>query len=160
MADFTPIETQEQFDAMVKDRVERAKRTAAKEFEERLKESDGMRDQLEHSKTELESLKTKIKELETAKADGEKMAAELTANLAKEKASAVKMRAAIEAGLPVEFADRLSGDDEEAIKADAATMAKFMGAKHPTAPMFNNEEAPKDPKKAGYLEMVRSVRKE
>ena len=32
MAEFTPIETQEQFDAMVKDRIARAERAAAEKY--------------------------------------------------------------------------------------------------------------------------------
>ena len=33
MADFTPIETQEQFNEMIHDRIEQAKRSEAKKFE-------------------------------------------------------------------------------------------------------------------------------
>ena len=44
--EFTPIESQEQFDAMVKERVERAKKSAAKEFETQLKDLEGIKEQL------------------------------------------------------------------------------------------------------------------
>lgn len=39
------------------------------------------------------------------------------------------MRIAHENGIPFELADKLSGSDEEAIKKDAETMAKFLKKK-------------------------------
>ena len=43
--------------------------------------------------------------------------------------NSVKMRIAHENGIPFELASKLSGDDEESIKKDAETMAKFLKKK-------------------------------
>ena len=69
--EFTQIETQEQFDAMVKDRVERAKsagaKEARKEFETQLKDLESIKDQLTSKDSEIEALKAKITDFEGAK---------------------------------------------------------------------------------------------
>ena len=65
--EFVPIETQEQFDAMVKDRVERAKKSAAKEFETQLKDLEQLKESVTAKETEIDTLKAKITDLEAEK---------------------------------------------------------------------------------------------
>jgi hypothetical protein len=60
--EFTPIETQEQFDSMVKDRVERAKsagaKEARKEFETQLKDLESIKGQYNTLKADYDKQKT------------------------------------------------------------------------------------------------------
>ncbi|HEM4473905.1 TPA: phage scaffold protein, partial [Streptococcus suis] len=57
----------------------------------------------------------------------------------------LRLRVAVAKGLPIELADRLAGDDEEAIKADAERLASFMKPTEPTPPMASTEpNVPKD----------------
>ena len=151
--EFKVIETQEQFDEMVKDRVERAKKSAAKEYETQLKDLESIKEQLTSKDAEVEALKAKITDFE-----GEKKAAEESYQNTLKELSAVKLKAlkakvATDAGLPADLADRLTGEDEDALKADAEKLASFMGSKK-VAPSFNNESAPSDPATEGYRTMA------
>lgn len=152
--EFTPIETQEQFDAMVKERVERAKKSAAKEFETQLKDLEGIKEQLTSKDSEIEALKAKITDFEGAKKANDESFNSMQKELSELKLKALKTNVAIEAGLPADLADRLTGEDEETLKADAEKLASFVGSKK-VAPSFKTEEAPKDPTEEGYREMAR-----
>ena len=118
--EFTPIETQEQFDAMVKDRVERAKsagaKDARKEFETQLKDLEQLKESVTAKDTEIGTLKAKITDLEAEKKTSGESFNSMQKELSQEKLSALKQRIAIDAGIPLEMADRLNGEDEESIK--------------------------------------------
>jgi len=151
--EFTPIETQEQFDAMVKDRVERAKKSAAKEFETQLKDLEQLKESVTAKETEIGTLKAKITDLEAEKKTSDESYKSMQKELSAVKLSALKQRIAIDAGIPLEMADRLNGEDEESIKEDAEKVKGFIGAKH-VAPSFKTEEVPTDPAEAGFREMA------
>ena len=151
--EFTPIETQEQFDAMVKDRVERAKKSAAKEFETQLKDLEQLKESVTAKETEIGTLKAKITDLEAEKKTNGESYQSMQKELSQVKLSALKQRIAIDAGIPLEMADRLNGEDEESIKEDAEKVKGFLGAKH-VAPSFKTEEVPTDPTEAGFREMA------
>lgn len=151
--EFTPIETQEQFDAMVKDRVERAKKSAAKEFETQLKDLEQLKESVTAKETEIGTLKAKITDLEAEKKTNGESYQSMQKELSQVKLSALKQRIAIDAGIPLEMADRLNGEDEESIKKDAEKVKGFWGAKH-VAPSFKTEEVPTDPAEAGFREMA------
>ena len=55
--------------------------------------------------------------------------------------SLFRVRAAQEYGLPAELSDRLSGEDEKSIRADAEKMSKYFKAAH-NAPDFRAEGDP------------------
>lgn len=156
MSDFKPIETQEQFDEMVKDRVERAKKSAAKEYESQLAELEKRANTANDQAETIEQLRAKIKEAETGKTETEKAMAELSAQVTAEKLAAVKLRAAIDAGLPVEFAERLAGDDEESIKADAEAIKKMVGRSH-VAPLAGTENPPENETDSALRNMTREL---
>lgn len=155
--EFTPIETQEQFDAMVKDRVERAKsagaKDARKEFETQLKDLESIKEQLTSKDSEIEALKAKITDFESEKKANDESYQGMQKELSELKLKALKTNVAIEAGLPADLADRLTGEDEEALKADAEKLASFVGSKK-VAPSFKTEEVPEDPAEAGFREMA------
>ena len=151
--EFTPIETQEQFDQMVKDRVERAKKSAAKEFETQLKDLEQLKESVTAKETEIGTLKAKLTDLEAEKKTNGESYQSMQKELSQVKLSALKQRIAIDAGIPLEMADRLNGEDEESIKADAEKVKGFWGAKH-VAPSFKTEEVPTDPAEAGFREMA------
>lgn len=155
--EFVPIETQEQFDEMVKDRVERAKsagaKDARKEFETQLKDLEQLKESVTAKETEIGTLKAKITDLEAEKKTSGESYQSMQKELSAVKLSALKQRIAIDAGIPLEMADRLNGEDEESIKEDAEKVKGFWGAKH-VAPSFKTEEVPEDPAEAGFREMA------
>ena len=75
--------------------------------------------------------------------------------------SSVKMRIAHENGIPYELAERLSGDDEEAIKKDAESMAKFLKASGRRAPLASTEpEGGVDEKREAMKKMLTGLKGE
>lgn len=151
MSDFKVIETQEQLEAVIKDRLERAKKTAKEEAEKAYADYDDLKKQnaelsekLKTAADAAEETKTRLQELEKSNASY--------------KLSSLKVKVAQEAGLPFEFADRLSGEDEEAIRADAAEVAKYM-SKPQVAPLGAAEPRAenKDPFTAGLSELAKNI---
>ena len=150
--EFTPIESQEQFDAMVKERVERAKKSAAKEFETQLKDLEGIKEQLASKEEENAALKAKIGDFESEKKSSEESYQSMQKELSELKLKALKTQIAMDNNLPTDMADRIKGDDEEAMRADAEKLASYVNRK--VAPSFKTEEVPSDPAEAGFREMA------
>ena len=138
MAEFKPIETQEQFDAMIKGRLEQAERS----FIEKYGKTDELKTQLEASAGQIAELTKRLEEannqIESSKAEMEG----LNAKVLKYETDSVKTRVAHEEGLPFEMAGRLTGDNEEAIRADAKSLAKMIKANTSTPPAFKSELPP------------------
>lgn len=131
---FTPIETQEQFDAAISDRLKRDRESYAKRFE-------GYK-----SPNELQAItedyEKRIKALEEAAAATQRTISEKDAKIAegeKYRADLAKTRIAIEAGLNMKYASRLRGETEAEWKEDAAELAKDFKAAHVTAPIGSPE---------------------
>jgi hypothetical protein len=80
---------------------------------------------------ELEPLTARVVELEPVVAERDQLKADVQAATLK----SVRISAAVDAGLPLSFADRLKGDDADAIKADAASLAETVKTVEP-APSF------------------------
>ncbi len=119
MADFTPITTQEEFDAALAKRIdrERAKFADYDRLKEAASKHQGIVDDLNNQITTLK------------------------AQNAKYESDSVKTRIAHEMGLPYEFASRLKGDTEEDIRKDAETMKGFVGSGKYVPPLRSDEKA-------------------
>ena len=128
MADFTPINTQEELDKVIAARLQRERDTVTKQFQSQLTERDQKITGFEQQVTDLNG------QIETLKGQTGQIA-ELQAKVKAYETSSVKMRIARETGLPAELADRLSGDDEAAIRADAESLKKVFRAQN-TAPIY------------------------
>jgi hypothetical protein len=98
-------------------------------------------------KAQREAELSKLPELERFKAEAEELAKE------NEKLSAenMRMKVALDMGLPWKLAKRLSGDDEDAIRDDAADLLKdYTPAKKQVVPDDpKNKRPPNDAKKNG-----------
>jgi len=155
MSDFTAIETQEEFDNAIKDRIERNTRSVTAEVEKKFegfispddftKKSSGFTKQIDELNGKLEANRTSISDL-TAK------------NKAYEIAS-VKMKIAHEYNIPFEMSDRLSGESEEDIKKDAEKISKFVSGTH-FSPKFKSEVPPSDSKTVAYKSMLQNLKGE
>ena len=132
MSEFKIIETQEEFDARISERLKRAAETAAKKYEGWTSPED-----LETVKSDYES---KIKTLEDSVASAEQKLKDKDieiAESAKYRTDLEKTRIALAAGLKPEYADRLRGETADDWKADAEILAKDFKAAHVVAPQGN-----------------------
>lgn len=122
MSEFKVIESQEEFDARIKDRIERAKEKAIEDYKTEIKKTiDDLKSENASLKNEVAGYKESLEEVkgkdETIKGLNEKISAFERAE--------VKRNIALEYGLPFKLADKISGDDEDSMKKDAEVMAKY-----------------------------------
>lgn len=135
MSEFKIIETQEQFDAMVKDRITRAERAAAEKYSD----YDTIKGQNTDLTNQIAQLTEQIKK-QTETINGNKTVVDdLTAKVQAYETASVKTKIALELGIPYQMAERLAGTDEESIRKDAEAMVKLIGAQKPVAPIGSNE---------------------
>lgn len=132
MSDFKIIETQEQFDAAIGERLKRERETVRKEFEGFLSPDDVAKKYAGYLSPEDEKKKYEkyLSPEEAAKKD---------AKIKGYESSSVKTRIAHETGLPYEMAARLSGETEEDIRKDAEGLVKLIGRQQETQPFGSAE---------------------
>jgi hypothetical protein len=137
MSDFKVIETQEQLDAIIKDRLERAEKKQAEKYAGYLspEEVDAKMAELNKQVEDLGNSLTGAND--KAKTDAEAIAG-LEAKVKNYETASVKSRIAHEVGIPYELANKLSGDTEEDIRKDAEALKPFV-TKHQTAPLRDPE---------------------
>ena len=130
MAEFTPINTQEELNSVLAPRLQREREAVTKQFQNQISERD---EKITGFESQISDLN---KQIETLNAQAGKVT-ELEAKVREYETSSVKMRIARESGLPAELADRLNGTDETAMRADAEALAKLLKAQQPVAPMYH-----------------------
>ena len=165
MADnnFTPItiNTQEEMNRMFGERAEAARRAERERLEKQYAGFDDFKAKAKKYDTDIASLNEKITALEGEKATSVTKISELEGKVREYEASSVKMRIARETGLPAELADRLSGEDEAAMRTDAENLAKLIKAQSGPAPMYHqNGEGGNDGKDAALKDLLKKVRNE
>ena len=152
MGEFTPITTQEDFDTAIGERLKRERETTEKKYEGFL--SPETVEEKYKGYLSPDDVKEKYKDYlspeEAAKKD---------AQIKRYESSSVKMRIAHETGIPYELAERLSGDDEEAIRKDAESISKLIG-KRKAAPLASTEPDVKDSQNAAIKNMLNNLKGE
>lgn len=129
--EFTPINTQEEFEARVNEIY-----GDVKDLQSQIQTLTGERDTNANTITQLQ---TEINGYKTAD---------------------LKRRIAEEKGIPLEMAARLSGDDEAAMRADADSMAKVLRAYKGAAPLFDPANKNPDTQKANLENTLKELRGE
>ena len=108
---------------------------------------------------QLGELKTQLDEATKWKADYDKTIAELTGKVGTYELASLKARIAHEVGLPYDLANRLTGEDEKALRADAESLAKLIHTK-PSAPPLRSTEPAGDGKDAAYKSLLSNIKGE
>lgn len=102
MADFTPINTQEELNNIIGERLRRERETVAKEFEQKIADKDAeitkAQNDLTEVRTQLEDANNKLAGLP-----------DLEKKVKVYEAASVKSKVAREVGIPYELAERLTG---------------------------------------------------
>lgn len=160
MSDFKVIETQEQLDAIIGERVKRAERRAEERAAEKYSDYDDLKTKAQTYEKQIADLSEQIKGGETKQAEFTKQIEELTGKVHQYETASVKTKIALETGLPYQLADKLSGDDEDAIREDAKKLAEFVAK--PAAPMGSMEPdgSNDNPKDVALMNMARQIGKE
>lgn len=148
MSEFKPIETQEALDAILKDRLDRQKKSVTDEIKKQYEGWISPED-AKKSTDEITALTGKL-------SDSEKTIADLTAKNSAYEISSVKMRIAHETGLPYELAERLSGSTEDEIRKDAETLSQFTSQAQAT-PSFTSEPPVGNSTDAAFRALAQSL---
>lgn len=120
---FTPINTQEEFDAAIGERLSRDRESQAKKYEGWTSPED--------LKKITDAHEAEIKKLTDAAAESEAKIKNLNEEIVKGntyRADLEKTRIAIAQGLDIKYADRLRGETREEWEADAKDLAKDFAA--------------------------------
>ena len=129
--EFKVINTQEEFDAAIKDRLARQENKIRAEYAD----YDALKKSAEEQKTAYEKT---IADNKTAFDDLNQKYTEATGKIAQYETDALKTKIAIETGLPIAMISYLKGSTEEEIKTSAEELGKFTKGSQVT-PLANPE---------------------
>lgn len=137
--EFNPITTQEQLDSLIKERINRLNEKHQKELDEfktKYSDYDELKTNSLNYSNDLEKLQKKVSDYET-------QIKEMDTKVKAYELHSVKQQIAIDAGIPLALADKLSGTTTEELRKDAEQMASYVVKDVRVAPM-QAESAVKD----------------
>lgn len=148
MSGFKKIETQEELDQVLALQKEA--------IEAKYADYDQLKSRVSELEAENTAQKATLEETGATMKSWEQKEADFNAKIAGYETAQMKQKIALQAGLPFDLADRLVGDNEEALKADAE---RFMGfkAKTPTAPLGSVEPHIKKDDDADLRQMLQTL---
>ena len=151
---FKPIETQEELNNLIASRLERAKESVKKEYEEKYKDYDAYKSQVETLNNDKNSLENQLNELNGKLSTFDA----LDAKTKKLEAENLKIKIALSEGIPFEMAGRLAGETEEEIKRDAKAMANYFPVSKPM-PIKSTEQKQREVGEEAYRKLAEGLRK-
>ena len=150
MSEFKVIETQEQFDEAIKERLTREREKVEKEYlspEDVKKKYDGY--------LSADAVQEKYKEYLSPEQVREKD------NLIKGyERNASRVKIAMSEGIPYELAEKISGETEEEMKKDAKTLSGFLKKNNPYPDYEPEPSGNKDSKKEAMRKMLNNLKGE
>ena len=152
MADFTVIETQEQFDAAIKDRLGREKA----KFAEQLAGYDETKAKLTDAEKQIADLTEALTAANEKISGFDEQIAERDSKISDYATRAAKTQIAHEMGLSFDAIDFLKGETEDDIRKSAESLKNLVGAQK-VAPLASNDGANLDPKEAALRGMLQSL---
>ena len=117
---FKPINTQEELDNIIKERLKRERETTSKKF-------DGWISPEDHQKA-IDDANKAFDDYKKAHEGDEATIADLTAKNKAYETASLKSRIAHEVGLDYAWIGRINGEDEKSIREDAESIKKLVGA--------------------------------
>ena len=156
MAEFTPIESQEEFDNRISERLNRQKEALTKQYAD----YEDLKTKVSDYETQIGKLTKDAEEKAKAYAETDAKLAEYETKIKGYESASLKTRVAHDIGLPYELASRLTGDTEEDIRKDAENLAQLVKKNQPAAPLANPEAKPVDSIRASSREMLNQLKGE
>lgn len=133
MSEFTPIETQEDFDKAIKSRLAQKDRELAEKYKSYLSPEDAEAMKADFKK-QLEDANKTVKDAQDKLKTFDSTVSELTKRAEAAESSLLKNKVANEYKLPLEFASRLIGSTEDELKKDAESLSELFKPSNPSAP--------------------------
>lgn len=150
--DFEPINSQEEFDKRIKERIKRETEKFS-DYEDLKTQINTLNSQIESLNGEIQGKDSKYNELETK-------FNESNAKIAKYESDSVKTRIAQEFGLDAGLANRLTGETEEDIRKDAEALKGIVGSTSVQRINYNPESTAKDEENAALKNMLQAMKGE
>lgn len=157
--EFKAIETQEELDKIIGERLTRDREARQKEFKEKYGDLEELAKSKKTLEEEVSKLNAQIKEQSEKYADFDNQMAEMQTKVKKYETASVKQRIAHEVGVPFEMAERLTGETEDEIRTDAQAIAKFVKQKD-APPLKSTEPAAQNGKEAAYKQLLDDLKGE
>ncbi|EFR30593.1 capsid assembly scaffolding protein Gp46 family protein [Eremococcus coleocola] len=157
MSEFKTIETQEELDSIIKARLDRERDKHQKELADlksRIDNFDEINSRVKELETENGALKENAEKATAAIKDFETKAADYEAKISGYETEKIRNSIAVKYGLPLDLANRIKGDTEEDMAADAEQLSSYLKPKN-TAPMKSLEPQVGDDD--GWKQMARSL---
>lgn len=157
MAEFKVINSQEEFDERIKERIERAEKKAAEAFKGWLSPDD-VKALNEAHKGEIEKINAAHSEEMKKYAGYDEKFNEQANKIKSLETAALKTKIATEKKLPLDAVEFLQGDDEETITANADKLLKLSGG-HSVGFTRNTETPQGDSKEQQWREFAHALQK-
>lgn len=147
MSEFKVIETQEELDRVIQERLNRQKENLEKQYSDY--------DQL---KTQVGDLQSAIDKTSESNKTYDDKIADLTSKLNGQEKSNLIMKTALEKGIPYDYMDLITGDDEASINEKADRISQLIPSKQQTPPPLKNTEPPLGEGKDGaYQSLIKGL---
>lgn len=147
--EFKPIETQEELDKIITNRLKRERESAEKRFEGWISPEDHLKG--------IEEANKAFDDYKEAHKNDEQTIADLTAKVKTHETAALKSRIAHEVGLSYDWISRIGGEDEASIRADAESLKKLVGTGMVLAPTKSTEPTGSDNKTTALKSLLGSI---
>lgn len=148
--EFKAIESQEELNNIIKDRLKRERENTEKRYEGFISPEDHQRALNEANKA--------YDDLKKAHEGDEKTIADLMAKNQAYETASLKSRIAHEVGLSYEWIDRIGGTDEASIRSDAESLKKLVGMSSAPIPTKSTEvDKPVDSKTLGFKQVLSGI---
>lgn len=158
MAEFTVIETQEQLDSIIKDRLKREQESNQKKYEGYLS-PDEFKNKTADMEKQIGDLTANLNEANGKVANFEKQIAEKDTKIKAYETASVKSRVAHETGLSYDAIKFLQGDNEDSIRESAESLKALVGVRK-AAPLADSEGISGEDKDAALRKTLRSLKGE
>lgn len=158
MAEFTVIETQEQLDSIVGERLKRERETTSKKYEGYISPED-FKNKTSDMEKKIGDLEKSLGNANSQIANHNREIAERDTKIKAYETASVKSRIAHETGLSYDAIKFLQGEDEDSIRKSAESLKSLVGTKK-VPPLADPEGFVGEDKDAALRKTLRSLKGE
>lgn len=154
MAEFTAIETQEQFDKAIGERLQRERAKLQEQYEA---ENQALKTENADLKAQLTETRASLEDFQGKSTGYDQQISDLTNQVKGYVTEKLKMKVAMEAGIPFSLANRIQGDSEESIRQDAEILAGYFKTQNQVLPLASTEPQGMNSEDSAYLALLEGL---